>query len=279
MKNEIQVDNDSSKNALESRLAKLERRGASARWWKLSTLTVVMAVVFIPLAADALGPVPNVFTTGGTISASEMNANFTHIQNGVTANENQVPSGAIIYFNGATCPTGWSEVTAARGRAVVGMPGSAGTLAGTVGTAFTDLEDRTHTHSVDIGAFNSATTGSHTHTTDIGSFTSGSAGSHNHEWLRNVTTTFTSAGAATVNIGPGFPYAGGTAVGALWGIGATDYYTDNEANHTHSVNPPNTTSASSGNHNHSVNPPSTGSTTASTSNVMPYVQYLVCERS
>ncbi len=59
--------------------------------------------------------------------------------------QNQTPSGLIAYF-ATTCPTGWTEYTAARGRVVVGVP-SAGTVAGTVGTAFTNLEDRTHSHS------------------------------------------------------------------------------------------------------------------------------------
>jgi hypothetical protein len=55
----------------------------------------------------------------------------------------------------------------------------------------TDRRDRTennntiqsvggHTHSVDIGSFNSSTSGSHSHTVDITTFFSGSAGAHNH---------------------------------------------------------------------------------------------------
>lgn len=57
-----------------------------------------------------------------------------------------VPSGTIAYQSGS-CPTGWTEVIAARGRMIVGLP-SGGTSAGTVGTALTDLQDKTHTHSV-----------------------------------------------------------------------------------------------------------------------------------
>jgi hypothetical protein len=55
-----------------------------------------------------------------------------------------LPSGMIAAFN-AACPTGWTELTAARGRVIVGVPAS-GTLAGTVGTALTDLQDKTHSH-------------------------------------------------------------------------------------------------------------------------------------
>lgn len=66
-----------------------------------------------------------------------------------------IPSGMIAAFN-AACPAGWTELTAARGRVIVGVP-AAGTLAGTVGTALTDLQDKSvaisvlnHTHAVNV---------------------------------------------------------------------------------------------------------------------------------
>lgn len=68
-----------------------------------------------------------------------------------------IPSGMIALFN-ATCPTGWTELTAARGRVVVGVPAS-GTLAGTVGTALTDLQDKSVTPT-----FSGSALGTHTHT-------------------------------------------------------------------------------------------------------------------
>jgi len=61
-----------------------------------------------------------------------------------------IPAGAVMYFNLAACPAGWTELTAARGRYVVGLP-SSGTLAGTVGTALTNTENRPaggHTHTI-----------------------------------------------------------------------------------------------------------------------------------
>lgn len=61
-----------------------------------------------------------------------------------------VPRGMVSFFNLAACPTGWSELVAGRGRYVVGLP-AAGTLAGTSGTALTDLESRPvgqHNHGV-----------------------------------------------------------------------------------------------------------------------------------
>jgi hypothetical protein len=64
--------------------------------------------------------------------------------------EGGVPSGAVIFFNLATCPSGWTELSSARGRYLVGLP-AGGTLAGTAGTALGDLENRPvgqHMHGV-----------------------------------------------------------------------------------------------------------------------------------
>jgi len=61
-----------------------------------------------------------------------------------------IPSGAVMYFNLTSCPSGWTELTGARGRYLVGLP-SGGTLAGTQGTALNNLENRpvgAHTHDV-----------------------------------------------------------------------------------------------------------------------------------
>lgn len=60
------------------------------------------------------------------------------------------PSGAVMFFNLSACPTGWTELTSAQGRYVVGRS-AGGTLAGTVGTALSNLENRPvgrHTHVV-----------------------------------------------------------------------------------------------------------------------------------
>lgn len=56
----------------------------------------------------------------------------------------------IAFFNLSSCPSGWTEFTAARGRYIVALP-SGGTLASTTGTALTDLENRAvgqHTHPI-----------------------------------------------------------------------------------------------------------------------------------
>jgi len=71
-----------------------------------------------------------------------------------------VSANTIIYFNDTTCPAGWTEVSSAWGRYIVGLPSPTSTLAGTAGTALTNREDRnlgTHTHTA------GASSGGHTH--------------------------------------------------------------------------------------------------------------------
>jgi hypothetical protein len=62
-----------------------------------------------------------------------------------------VPAGAVMFFNLNACPSGWTELTAARGRYVVGL-NAGGSLANTVGSALNNVENRPvgqHGHVVD----------------------------------------------------------------------------------------------------------------------------------
>ena len=61
-----------------------------------------------------------------------------------------IPPGAVMFFNLASCPNGWSELAAAKGRYVVALP-SGGTVAATAGTPLTNQENRPagqHTHTI-----------------------------------------------------------------------------------------------------------------------------------
>jgi hypothetical protein len=70
--------------------------------------------------------------------------------NGTNCPPSGVPAGFVGFFNLSSCPSGWSEVTGAQGRYVVGKP-SGGTLGGTAGTALSNQENRAvgrHNHGV-----------------------------------------------------------------------------------------------------------------------------------
>jgi len=59
-------------------------------------------------------------------------------------------SGSIVMWDGTSCPSGFDEVTALRGRYPVGTPAS-GTFGAQIGTALTDTENRPtgqHNHTV-----------------------------------------------------------------------------------------------------------------------------------
>ena len=170
-------------------------------------------------AGNAAGAVP---INNGTLNTN-LNADKL---DGLDASEIAVPAGAVMFFALPTCPAGWTELTEARGRAVVGLV-SGGTLSGTVGSVLTDLEDRAHTH--DVNPVSTATT---------------SDGSHSHT-LGAPTDTST----------------------------ARDWSGTNFATiaHTHNV-------SIGGSHSHSVDIPNTSSTAAYTSDVIPYIQLLVCQK-
>ena len=68
----------------------------------------------------------------------------------VSSVDGGVPAKAVMPFNLATCPTGWTEFTSGRGRYIVGKPLN-GTLAQGAGTALTNLENRAvgaHRHNI-----------------------------------------------------------------------------------------------------------------------------------
>ena len=79
-----------------------------------------------------------------------------------------IPAGMVAPFNLSSCPPGWGELVGARGRVVVGLP-SGGTLAGTVGTALSNLENRPvgqHNHGItDNGHAHGVTDPGHAHGT------------------------------------------------------------------------------------------------------------------
>lgn len=82
-----------------------------------------------------------------------------------TAVGGSIPANLIAHTTATTAPSGWTEYTAGRGRVLVGTPLS-GTAGGTVGTALTDLQNPTHTH----------TGPSHTHSQNTSAYGNGGSG-------------------------------------------------------------------------------------------------------
>lgn len=102
-----------------------------------------------------IGNASSSVAVSGTLRITEGNQGANKVltsdaSGGATWQNRGVPSGAIMFFNLASCPTGWTEDTASRGRYVVGLP-SGGSLASTTGTALTDKENRAvgqHAHDI-----------------------------------------------------------------------------------------------------------------------------------
>ena len=128
-----------------------------------------------------IGAVPYAVEAGRAAVADSADTASGSLDSRLTSVEAKlVPQGAVMAFDSATCPEGWSLLASAQGRTIVGTP-FGGTLAGTVGNSLTDLENRTHTHSVDPASVASSSHDGHTHSVDPSGFTSGSYDlSHTH---------------------------------------------------------------------------------------------------
>jgi hypothetical protein len=122
--------------------------GAHVRGNFVAYLALFFALIGSAYAADLVGPrdiaknaVRAKQVKDGSLGAGELKPGVLDAVGGDSPALAGVPSGAVTFFERATCPDGWSELTAARGRYLVGLPGG-GTLGATVGTQLTDLENR-----------------------------------------------------------------------------------------------------------------------------------------
>ncbi len=179
------------------------------------TAATIISTTAIQLASDTTA------CTSGTAGRISYVSGDLYVCNGTSwtsvgsgAGGASIPAGTVSAFNLASCPSGWSEVTDARGRFIVGV-GTLGSdsyaLGATGGSArhtLTTAELPAHTHTVDppstatssngththtggvtftngtigpdwmpVGSANTGSSGAHTHTVDIAQFNSGSAGS------------------------------------------------------------------------------------------------------
>ncbi|MDP3233156.1 MAG: hypothetical protein Q8N26_10310 [Myxococcales bacterium] len=135
---------------LRRELEQLKRRSTRPRW----VLPVVASLVVagVALAQPAL----STFQPDAPALAAEVNGNFTSVA------AFTVPPGAVMLFDLAACPTGWSAFAEGTGRLLMGRPG-AGTLRQTFGTALTGNGVPVHGHSTGVA-------GNHTHSGTTGNW-------------------------------------------------------------------------------------------------------------
>ncbi len=89
----------------------------------VSTLLTVVCTAGVALAWSGLNASP-----GDKLDAAKWNELVTTMQS-----SSAVPSGAVMSFNLATCPTGWSAYAAGQGRAIIGAGAGAGLTARNLG--------------------------------------------------------------------------------------------------------------------------------------------------
>lgn len=113
---------------LQQRVEQLERRRRRS---------MVLAVAVVVGAGLALAQPTSLITFAPDTPArsSEVNSNFTYLDNRITTVDNRVtalttsvserlPAGTIAFFAATTCPPTWQVYGPLRGRTVVGMPTS-----------------------------------------------------------------------------------------------------------------------------------------------------------
>lgn len=118
-----------------------------------------------------------------------------------------IPRGAVMHFNLPTCPTGWSQLTEATGRVLVGLH-SGGNLGGTQGEALADqgireiTEVPSHSHRVDPPSANTNNDShSHTYSSGTGGFGYGRTG-HVADYDSKSSNTSSDTHNHAINIGP-----------------------------------------------------------------------------
>ncbi|MCA3013407.1 MAG: hypothetical protein INH41_13555 [Myxococcaceae bacterium] len=113
-------------------------------------------------------PALTTFNADEAALASAVNANFSQVATFT------VPRGGIIFFDGISCPPGWTQV--AQGRAIVGRP-AAGTNGQAFGTALSNDVEPNHAHTL-------SPAGAHSHGGETGSFSNWAQGPVN--WIVQV---------------------------------------------------------------------------------------------
>ncbi|MBU2652711.1 MAG: hypothetical protein KKA81_17425 [Bacteroidetes bacterium] len=179
-----------------------------------------------------------------------------------------VPSGAVMTFDLASCPSGWSPLVGAQNRFIVGSGGlyvrNSSGGANTSSLSVANLPS--HIHSVDPPDTATTSAGTHSHTVNPDPASTSSNGNHSH------ISQFGSTGRASGGLGT---------MSNSSGTNVTDT-SDTAGDHQHTVDIPSTTSSTDGNHPHSVNIASfsSGSTGSGSAFAImpPYLALLYCKK-
>lgn len=152
-------------------------------WITLSTIVIITMAIFVYAFGTDNPP------------------NFGHTFGEIEGLDTLVPSGAVLAFNLATCPSGWSRFTDADGRVITGLSSEAefNTLLKTGGEkthTLTVNEMPSHTHIYQTGAIVSGVTSIQ----DMGAykFGGGTADDHAYRYISEAT----GGGAAHNNLQP-----------------------------------------------------------------------------
>jgi len=218
--------------------------------------------------------------TGATLTGTSLKID---IENGTSATVDlaslNVPAGAIMAFNLATCPTGWAPANGAggmpdlRGEFLRGVDDGRGVDVGRVLASSQPEEFKSHLHIVDPPSSFTGSDGSHLHTVDPPSTATSSNGSHRHG--PSSGNIFLYGGTTAGNDGTGH-YAGNATPSAWGGVGASSV-TAFAGAHTHTVDVSAFNSASAGAHTHTVDIAAFNSVTSGGTETRPRnVAFLYC---
>ncbi len=151
-------------------LEQLTTRSRRPRW-------VLPAVASLVVAGVALAqPALSTFQANAPARADEVNGNFTSLA------AFTVPPGAVMLFDLAACPAGWSAFAEGSGRLLMGRPGG-GTLKQTFGAALVGNGVPVHAHSTGVA-------GNHTHSGSTGNWAGWRTSTVNYTVIPQQTTPF-----------------------------------------------------------------------------------------
>ena len=246
---------------------------------------IVLALPVVATAASV--DIPNAFSDGDPILASEFNENFDAIAAAINDNDQRlsdvedavgmdsgIPTGGVAFFELDACPEGWEPMLELRGRVPVGLP-AGGELGATVGTDLADQETLeitevpSHVHAINPPNTATTSSGSHSHSVDPPNTSTTTNGNHTHV-------------VDNANGGLGSGYLQGANSIGDGDVADSSSPIFSAGNHTHTVNIGAFNSGSSGSHTHTVDIGQFNSSSAGVSSVdvtMPYVQLLACRKN